>query len=339
MNDVEVIAGSRLHFGLLCAPKGARWHYGGIGMMLDKPGWDICFSTLRSAKLHEATSHKTDSDLVTATPKVAERITRILKTFRELSPELPAIKITARSEALLHAGLGSGTQLTLATVSALRLLLGKPREPQVGRIAESFGRSRRSAVGTFGFDHGGFIVDYGRSIPDGNQIQRLRFPEAWRMLLLTPHEKAGLSGDTEESFFGQQSFLVDDVVQRLETIVERELVVALCNEDFAGFASSLAAYGNLAGAYYASTQGGIFSSVLLQQVAEWLSTKNVIGAVQSSWGPTICLPAESEYEATRIRDLVMMHPAARELQISIARGLNAGATIKTTASEDHRSFG
>jgi len=329
MNDVEVIAGSRLHFGLLCAPDGGRWNYGGIGMMLDQPHWHF----------HFGLNLPNTTDSIVASPDVTGRLERILVSFRQIHTELPAIRITTQSEASLHAGLGAGTQLTLAAVSAMRLLLGQSRPTDVGQIAETFGRSRRSAVGTFGFDHGGFIVDFGRSMREGNQIKRFRFPDKWRMVLLTPRASAGLFGDTEESFFGKQDTLDGNIIQRLETIIEDELIVALTQEDLSRFADSLAAYGNLAGEFYASAQGGIFSSALLRPVVAWLENRGIHGAVQSSWGPTICIPAASELDAASVRDTVLKHPAANQIDITIAKGLNTGTTIKTLAPENQRSLG
>ena len=329
MNEVEVIAGSRLHFGLLCAPTGDRWNFGGIGMMLDEPRWHF----------HIRVNHQCTSDSINASPDVTGRLKLILLSFRQLHGELPSITITAQNEAALHAGLGAGTQLTLAVVTALRLLLGQPRPANAGQIAETFGRSRRSAVGTFGFDHGGFIVDYGRSLPEGNQIRRVRFPDQWRMVLLTPQASAGLSGDTEESFFGQRDILDNVAVQKLETLIEHELTIALAQENFNRFAENLAAYGNLAGEFYASAQGGIFSSEVLRPVIAWLENRNIRGAVQSSWGPTICIPAATESDAAQILNTVQLHPAATEIAVTIARGLNSGAQIRTLAPENQRSLG
>ncbi|MFY9253885.1 MAG: hypothetical protein WAO83_10565 [Fuerstiella sp.] len=329
MSEIEVMAGSRLHFGLLCAAQGKRWHYGGIGMMLDQPQWHIQIGFNQTS----------EADNIDASDGVNVRISNIVNTYRRLHGRLPAISVTAKNEATMHAGLGAGTQLTLAIASALQILERQTSRRSAANIAEDFGRSRRSAIGTYGFDHGGFIVDYGRSLPENEQIRRLRFPEEWRMVLMTPQASAGLFGETEESFFGKPDTLDDRVVQKLETIVEREISVGLDSIDFQLFREGLAAYGNLAGEFYASAQGGIFSSPVLRTIARWLEKQNITGAVQSSWGPTICIPTASEQDAEQLIETIKTHASATSIDLRIARGMNVGATIKSNVDDNQRSFG
>ncbi len=329
MTNVKVNAGSRLHFGLLCGAPDSGWHYGGIGLMVDQPAWSLRVSVSNGT-----------TDIFDTSAAVSERLKNLLADFRNGYDSLPAVRVSTSTEVGFHSGLGSGTQLTLAVGTALLLLSGRPRPASVAELAAAFGRSRRSAIGTYGFDRGGFIVDHGKSA-DGNQIsmERIRFPDAWRFVIVTPPQNVGLSGDTEEAFFRNQQYLSASTIQLVESLINAQISPAVANGDFDSFRDSLAAYGDLVGSYYGPTQGGIYSSDAIQELADWLKQQGVSGAVQSSWGPSACIPASSQEHANEIADRIRSCPSQTTFDVQIARGLNTGATIRTAAPEHQRSFG
>lgn len=309
----------------MCAPPEAVWHYGGIGLMIDQPGWNFHIS-------------KSETDSIQASAAISSRISRVLEAMRQ-EHSIPAVKIIARSEVAPHTGLGSGTQLALAIGSGLSVLTGTSRAKDSSHLSTSLNRNRRSGVGTFGFDKGGFIIDRGRSALDVETFQRTEFPEEWRLVLLAPNQNEGLSGNSEESFFGQQPFLEHRTVSQLAHLIEQQIVTAIEQQDLPGFAAAIAEYGQVAGAYYAKVQGGIFSSQLLSDVVRLLEEQGIAGAAQSSWGPTVCIPAESAEAAIAITKAITKLDADNQIDVVISRPLNTGATIRSTASEDQRSFG
>ena len=233
-------------------------------------------------------------------------------------------------------GLGSGTQLTLALGAACLLLCGEPRPARIADLAVRLGRSRRSAIGTSGFDHGGFLMDHGRF---ADTVQRIPFPEDWRMVLLIPTTSEGLSGDSEEAFFGQREFLDPETLKGVDRLLRHRILPAIEQTDFLGFRDSLASYGNIVGQYYSAAQGGIIASPAVRQVVGRLAQQSITGAVQSSWGPTVCIPAASDHDAEEIRRMILSMTAPAMMSVTIASGLNTGATIRTTAPESYRSFG
>ena len=94
-----------------------------------------------------------------------------------------------------HSGLGSGTQLALAVARALAELRGLPTE--VTALARAVGRGRRSAIGTWTFALGGFVLEGGRKGEDGAVaplLARLPLPGAWRCVVVVPRGKPGLTG-------------------------------------------------------------------------------------------------------------------------------------------------
>jgi predicted sugar kinase len=72
---VDVTTGSRLHFGLICGTKSTGWEFGGIGMMLRKPGWRLSL-----------VSDSAKNDQITASPHTATRISEFLAAIRHTTP-------------------------------------------------------------------------------------------------------------------------------------------------------------------------------------------------------------------------------------------------------------
>lgn len=332
IEQVDVTTAARLHFGLICGPPDAGWHYGGIGLMIDRPGWQIQVCR---------TDHPDDQ--IDASPATRERLIGLLHQLRDRY-RLPTLRIETQRETGFHTGLGSGTQLTLAVATACRLLSGQPRPASVAELAAEVGRSRRSAVGTFGFDHGGFIIDRGRACPvDSRQtspaVQKILFPADWRMVVVTPRDRAGLSGTSEEQFFGERSYLDKQTVDRLDELIEAGIQPAVADSNFDNFCDALQQYGDLVGEYYADQQGGIFSHPEIRRLVPALNEVGITGAVQSSWGPSIAIPAETHAAADRIIRQIAERSHDRQLDAVVAKAANYGATIRTPASDTQRSFG
>lgn len=328
MTHVDITTGSRLHFGLLCGPPDGNWHYGGLGLMLNQPVW----------RIHVSLIVDSEKDVIDTSPAIAERAVRLLSEFRQLHPQLPPVHITTRNEVEPHAGLGSGTQLTLSLAAAFVLLSGERRPSSIATLASKLGRSQRSAVGTHGFDHGGFLVDHGRT---ENEIRRIVFPEDWRMVLLTPTTSQGMSGSTEEAFFSQREFLAPAMLDEFDTLINHNILPAIKERNLPNFRTALAKYGEMAGRFFAAAQGGIFSNESIRHVTQELLQKGISGAVQSSWGPTVCIPAATAAEAIDIQRAVFEITSKDHMRVTIAEPRNTGASIRTVASEDHiqRSFG
>ena len=187
MTAVEIITASRLHFGLLCGRQGAKWNFGGVGMMLQTPAWHIV-------------ARPSDRVDVVASPALIE------KRLKTLIPEacrlagLSGLSVNVRQSMSLHSGLGAGTQLTLAVATAALIVAGKPRPAHAIELAGQMQRAQRSAVGSTGFDRGGFLVDEGLSEEGtARTVHRAEFPESWRMVLVSSVDTQGLSGTAEKA--------------------------------------------------------------------------------------------------------------------------------------------
>ncbi len=389
MTSVEATTGARLHFGLLCRDKGSAWHYGGVGMMVSSPGWRVRVSVAQA------------DEVVTANGEVDEAAARadsVVKQCRAFLPELAPLRVELLESSPLHSGLGAGTQLALAVASAARLLAGNPQGDSTTALAQRLNRVRRSAIGTAGFERGGFLVDHGQPVRAGDRlsrqeadapaeppranhdlrggsagaspsqfggdgsagaspsrvrsgkstaevtgqrVRRLPFPDEWRMVLLTPVASSGVSGDSEEAVFRKSRTMADDVIAAQIELIEARLIPSIVAVDFATFRDALEAYGTAVGEYFTDEQGGVFSSPLIRGAVSWLTERGVCAPVQSSWGPTVCIPAESAGSARAVCELLASWHAADAIHVRVAKPLNTGATIRMTAPErpDQRVFG
>ena len=214
-----------------------------------------------------------------------------------------------------HSGLGSGTQLGLAVASALSELHGLAADPL--ELARSVGRGKRSAIGTWTFALGGFIVEGGRK-PGSERIAPLlaRFAIAptWRCVVAVPHGGRGLSGEAEAEAFERLPPPPDREVERVAHLVLMQLLPALVEADLPSFGDALSAVQRITGAWFAAQQGGIFAPGPTEQLIAELARLGAVGVGQSSWGPAAYGIVDSD-------------DAAAELASQVSRLLGPGGEV------------
>lgn len=321
LNQVTVRTGARIHFGLLThRPKSGR-EFGGVGVMVDSPGWQITVST-SAADCGEA------SEVARLThPGCVERASQILDKLRAsgAAPDRPiAIEVEAAIPA--HQGLGSGSQLALALARGLDRLVG--RESPIEELSCQAGRGGRSAVGTWGFELGGLLVDGGRGSEDlmAPLVTRVDVPEDWRFVLLLPRDSAGLSGNAESDAFRKLAGMSDSVTDRLCRIIVMQLVPAFRGSRFEEAAQALGEYGQLAGDYFAEIQGGLFTHPQMRELATMLADAGAPGLAQTSWGPGCAMLCRDANTAERIADLAK-EDGSGWLETRVVSGRNRGADV------------
>lgn len=331
---VTVATGSRLHFGLLThRPDGGR-EFGGVGVMVDVPGWKITVS-------RETLSQKTDrgsfdvtvgvSDAAArACPDVEGRIRRTLEHWNRMSGPRPfpdgSLRICVDRAVPGHRGLGSGTQLGLAVGRALSELAGEA-SVSAATLAERTGRGLRSAVGTWGFESGGLIVDGGK-LPEqsvGTCVARIDFPADWRFLLVAPAQGHGLSGTDEVAAFEQLKGMPAERTARLCRIALMDLIPAIVDADINAASRALTEYGRISGDYFSPVQGGVYAHEGMIQIEEIVRRRGR-GFLQTSWGPTCAALCAGDAEAGELQQEIQAS-ASGPLVLSIARPLNRGATV------------
>lgn len=293
---VRVQTGARLHFGLLPNRTPAGRQFGGIGVMITDPGWTV--SVERAA----IDSIEVQTAAAMANPDGARRAAQFLHRYREQRSLAPsAVRVEIASAIPGHQGLGSGTQLGLALAKALALLEGA--DTTSVELARRVGRGKRSAIGIWGFDEGGFLFDAGKLPPEDIGVLAGRFtvPMTWRFVLVSPLAQAGLSGAEELAAFSRLPPMSEDTTLQLLELITSHVLPSLVREDFPHFADSLFEYGRIVGMHFSAAQGGVFAAPLMMRLADELARFGHGRPVQTSWGPTCAVPCRSADDAARVQ--------------------------------------
>ncbi len=328
MSAITVQTGARLHFGLLAVQAARGRNFGGVGLMVQSPG---CELSVEAANRDECS----------AEPEMLARLSAWRDEYRLRCPvehRPPACRIHLSRAMPSHSGLGSGTQTALALAAALAQLGGE-NEIAATELARRVGRGARSALGIHGFECGGLLVEGGKRNSDDISplVARLDLPEEWRVLLVTPNDRRGLSGDAERSAFSRLTPFPVSLTESLCRIVLMELLPAVASGDFSSAAASLREFGQLNGSHFAPVQGGIFADPQMAELAKWLTDQGCGGVGQSSWGPTLWVLCREESEAIRCREMIAAHPPARACTIHLTAAKNSGVATLARAWANERN--
>lgn len=273
-DSVFVEAGARLHFGVLDLRGALGRRFGGLGAAIPSP-----------SLLLEATRAR---EGVTAEGPDSARAADFARRFLATHGLGGGARLVVHQRIPAHSGLGSGTQLGLSVARALAELYGLPAEP--AELARAVARGQRSAIGTWAFALGGFIVEGGRRPGEAGiapLIGRFEVPEQWRCVVAVPPGSPGLSGEAEAQAFEQLPPPAEREVERVSHLVLMQLLPALVEGDLVGFGEALSAVQRITGAWFAPQQGGVFApghgEALIRRMAGW----GAAGVGQSSWGPAV----------------------------------------------------
>lgn len=314
--QVTVQTGSRLHFGLIRVGK-ARQRYGGLGVMIEEPRLEI---VARS------------SERWSCGGSLGERLLPFAQAFFrdyfERETDFSAIEFTVETSPPQHAGLGSGTQLTLATAAAMYALIGQPL-PSPRQFAGETGRGKRSAIGCHGFYQGGLLFEGGKGEAESlSELQcRADFPEAWRFLLIRPRTLKGVAGAEERELFQVAPPEANDNADAMIQLAREVLLPAAFEADFGVFSQALFEYGWRAGESFAFAQGDVFSHPETRERVEDLRGRGIAGVGQSSWGPTVFALLESPASAKALEEELAGDDLYRDCDIWTTAARNEGATI------------
>jgi predicted sugar kinase len=198
------------------------------------------------------------------------------------------------------------------------------------RLARCAGRGRRSAIGLYGFVHGGLLYEPGKTDEEGIAPlgTRVEIPSAWRFVLARPRDLQGLSDEAErEAFAG----LPPVPVERTE-MLRREaldfLLPAAAAARFGEFSESLYRFGHAAGKIFATTQGGAFAGRRLAALVDWIRACGIRGVGQTSWGPTLFAALPDEASAYDFVQQLSRRSDSNDLGLVLASPDNRGARLE-----------
>jgi beta-ribofuranosylaminobenzene 5'-phosphate synthase len=270
---VTVEAPARLHFGVLDLRGHRGRRFGGIGAAVPAPSVHL-----------EAERTET----VTAQGVDADRALEFAKRFLAHHGLEGGVRLGIHRAIPPHAGLGSGTQLGLAVARAIAGLYGLPTDP--AQLAVAVGRGLRSAIGTWTFGLGGFVLEGGR-LPGSDSVapllSRLVMPSAWQCVVAVPLGSPGLSGEAETRAFERLPAPAEREVERVAHLVLMQLLPALADADLPTFGAALSEIQRITGGWFAEAQGGPFASEGTRRLVDQLTAWGTAGVGQSSWGPAV----------------------------------------------------
>ena len=308
---VKITTPARLHFGFLELNNNRNAPFGGIGLAIDKFHTKIVVKNNTGLKYEGI---------------YLEKASFFLETFCKKKKIKPNFHLKIERCAPQHIGLGSGTQLALCIGNAISYL--KSINLDEKKIAKILNRSSRSKVGLITYKHGGFIIDLETKNNFFTSIEKVFFPEDWKILLIKD-EKQGLHGKNETDAFKKINNSNKSNNLKLRELVLLNLYPSLIEKNFNGFCKTINKFQNIMGKRFNIYQGGLYSSSEVSKVLNFLKKKKIIGLGQTSWGPTgfAFFPRINEAEQMK-RKLKKRFSSCKNLEFIICSGKNSGADIQ-----------
>jgi len=313
---VYVKTPARLHLGLIDLNGDLGRLFGGLGVGIDRPR--VILEAQRSERL-SVTGEKTE--LVKAMAR------RFLETYNIKANA----SINVKQAIPEHAGLGSGTQLALAVATALSKLFNV--DASIQELAKAMGRGQRTSVGTTIFEQGGFVVDGGKSTSKNSfptTILRQPFPQDWVFVVAIPDVNKGLAKSEETVAFRALSPMTAENAGRICRLTMMKLLPSLIERDIKSFGEALTQIQTVIGEYFATVQGGTYSSLTATEGIALMQKLGAYGAGQSSWGPAFYgLTQKEKAKEIQFKVKAFLRKNVGG-QVFIAKANNRGAYIKVT---------
>lgn len=288
-------------------------HFGGIGVALNEIA--IRLSMSRS------------NQLIVSGPSAsrAKKCTQVLCHTLKVSKKL---KINIESAIPEHAGLGSGTQMSLAIGSALNAFYDLNLSiHEISRLTE---RGMRSGIGIGVFAQGGLVIDGGKGdktiIPP--IIVHMDIPNNWRFILILDKRGKGLHGKQEINAFKKLPHFPSQKAARLCYLLLMQGLPAIAEHDIVKFGEVIEQLQQSIGAYFTLAQGGVFTSLEVNNVLQWLQQQGAVAIGQSSWGPTGFCATDTWQKAKTLK--LQLHEKFahfKNLSFVVVSACNAGGSV------------
>ncbi|MGE4374550.1 MAG: beta-ribofuranosylaminobenzene 5'-phosphate synthase [Methanoculleus sp.] len=323
---VVVDAPSRLHITLIDMNGASGRVDGGVGVTLDEPG---CVLDARKA---------TGIEVRGGNDEARRRVADAARATKEAFGLPGGAEIALHSTARQHAGLGSGTQIALATAAAICRLY--ERDVSVADLAKVVGRGGTSGIGTAAFEQGGFILDGGhrfgspggkdgfrpsaasRGIAPPPVLARHRFPEDWGILLVTPEVSAGVHGTAEVDIFRTHCPVPLEEVREVCHEVLMRMIPGIVEHDLDLFGSAVNRTQQLG---FKKVEVGLQHPVV-PALLEAMVQAGAAGAGLSSFGPTVYAIGDSGMAdlARAAEEVLVGHGGL----VTLTRARNCGAKMR-----------
>jgi len=319
---VRIEAPARLHLGFIDVSGTLGRRFGSLGLTIEELTTTL---TLRRAPEFAAQGPQ------------AERASAYLRRLLDDYDPPVSASIEVQRAIPEHVGLGSGTQLALAVGRAFSTLFDVPISSVT--MAARLDRGARSGIGIGAFEHGGFVIDGGRSASGSYPplIARLEFPASWRVLLVFDRAQRGLFGEAERAAFRALQDFPQTKAAHLAHLTLMRLMPALAEQDWGDFGAAIGEIQRTVGDHFAQAQGGRFTSEAVRAVLAWLEAKGIAGVGQTSWGPTGFAVIESQVRAHALLQEARERFQSEGLELAVVSGRNRGHRLEVLSAADQAS--
>jgi len=232
---------SRLHMTLIDLNGSYGRADGGIGLTINKPNFTLCCETSDNGVTIDFNDNITDEDIrKEAIKKINDAAGKIIHYFNFEE----GFHFTVEEAYPPHSGLGSGTQMSLATAKLICEFNGRNIDGLgLGAI---LGRGGSSGIGIGAFDHGGFIVDGGHDLKDKGGsvlpssinpakppqlIGRYDFPQDWEVVVGVCKADTTVTGMKEDDIFEKYCPVPNYEVEQLSHIIFMNLIPFLLEKN------------------------------------------------------------------------------------------------------------
>ena len=295
-SNVKIETPCRMHITLIDENGELSRVDGGIGVSLEKP------QVVMEGKLEGAlVVEGVQKDLVTSLAK---------SFFDHYSLEEGAY-LKVYETIPEHVGLGSKTQLSLATSTLLSKLHGIKATTR--ELAHIMGRGGTSGIGVAAFEDGGFIIDGGHSFGRDKEKQeflpsraskakpapilaKYNLPDEWYWVVTIPNVQRGASGEEEVNIFQKYCPIPSEDVGKLCRIIFMMTLPAIMERDIEVFGQSLTKMISLG-----------FKKIelelqhpIIKNLLNTLLENNAKGVGMSSFGPTTFAITEGKKRAENL---------------------------------------
>ncbi|MFL6101369.1 MAG: beta-ribofuranosylaminobenzene 5'-phosphate synthase family protein [Actinomycetales bacterium] len=314
---IELSAPSRLHLGLLnLSDRGTRID-GGVGLMLEDPRLLI--------RVEQAASLQIWPD---------QYVNEVLFCLNRLGKSSVPLRLEIDCGIQPHVGLGWHTQLRLGIATAVCSFLGLSIDP--AGLAPLLGRGGTSAIGSWGFWTGGFMVDAGHrrkvktsfgpsSSSTVPELPPLIFkaPFTWPLVMAVAPSMEGIHGEREKALFAANTPVPWTETLEAYATVLSQMVPAIVEDDFDSFCCSMERLRTLGfKRRELAARGAAAEAAILS-----LETSCLRGVSMSSWGPVFFGVAPTFAGALSSAD--QLRASGRFETVWVSRAAQEGASLTT----------
>jgi len=314
---VRIRTPSRIHITLIDLNGSIGRIDGGVGLTLEEPYVEI------EARGGEGVE-------VVGRGKSSDRFKSVASMLYELFGG--GIRVDVLADYEQHVGLGSGTQISLATAMAYNVIHGLGLD--VRELATIVGRGGTSGIGVAAFEFGGFIVDGGHSVKEKRSflpssaskarpapvISRLDFPD-WRIVLAIP-EMSGFYGAREVDLFRRHCPIPLDEVREVCHIVLMKMLPAVAEGDLDEFGEAVFSVQRVG---FKRREVEMYGDLIRSVIEDVSEITKAVG--MSSTGPTVYAVTDSDAKGLESYMIDCFESLGVSCRTVVTRARNRGADV------------